>query len=695
MRTGYLAKEGKSVYSEHRGSFLTPGSSNMTNKITPTILIGLCVAALTAFSGCSGGTAIFFTHSRWLIATDGIVVVFPKIDPEQQNDSTFAGVTPDAVFLTDIHGNAAALARESNTKLIVVSEAEKKNLADPQGEFWNQYLVKERFNEESCAPTNRPFAPCPPSVEIRGVKEGDVIEIEDISFHVLETPGMGKNSISYYIDTNNNTLVSNNIEGFSNSEDKVVEVEDFRVAFVGDLIHSDGKIANLYDLQDNFPVAQIGPYHGFMARAPQLIASLEKVRAVKPTFLMSARTTRIENPDEAIDALIARLRAVYRNYLSTSALWWYFGEERMNASAVAILGNVFDPTQFDRMPEAKKYDNPDWLIDFSTTRMIRSETGEVFVMDVNSDREAERMINMHKNGEFKKVTGMFVTHYHHDHNTGVPKVADYFSAPVYGTPLTADILERPGAYRMPCIQNIVVPVVRKNDGETMKWNEFEFTFFDFPGQTLNHSALLVQKRDERPIFFIGDSFTPTGIDDYCAWNRNLLKDGKGYLYCIEKIRSLDPLPLLVNAHVTSPFELDTKRLDYIERALRERMVLLADLLAVPEINFGLDHAWCRFDPFVAECTPEQSIVLRMVITNHFDEQSEFRIVLEPDDEFPFQFTPSELVRDLDIEPGKEQLIEWTLQPTGKKTKIGFLSARVTSKDSLTGRCEAVMKMVGE
>jgi len=330
--------------------------------------------------------------------------------------------------------------------------------------------------------------------------------------------------------------------------------------------------------------------------------------------------------------------------------------------------------------------------------MIISETGDAFVMDVNGNREAEQIIDMHKNGEIKNVSGMFVTHYHHDHNAGVPKVAEFFSAPVYGVEPLADILERPGAYRMPCIQNIVVPIVRKNDGETMRWNEFEFTFFDFPGQTLYHNALLVRKvdehsGDERPILFIGDSFTPTGIDDYCAWNRNLLKEGKGYLYCLDKIRSLDPLPLLVNAHVDPPFEFEAKQLDYIENALRERMKLLADLLDVPEINFGLDHAWCRFDPFVAEFKPGESIVLKMVITNHFDERSDFRIELEPDDAFPFHLTPAELVGELTIEPGAEQSIGWVLTPKNANAKIGFLSAKVTSGNELTGRCEAVMKVV--
>ena len=571
---------------------------------------------------------------------------------------------PSTLLLSHADRGAVTSALKRDTKKILIGEADKQLLTDPQGVFWNDYIARKRFNEESCAPTDVPFRPLTSKVEIRGVKEGDTLNIHGMEWHVLETPGIRRTGVSYV-----STVSTDHLH-----------------AFTDNLIYGDGKIAHLYDLQDNFPEAQIGPYHGFMARAPKLIASLEKIRALQPVILFPRVGKPIDNPEQAIDTLIQRLRAVYRNYLSTSALWWYFGEQRMNASAKAILGDDFEPATLDRMPEAKKYDNPDWLTGFGTTRLIRSETGNAFVMDAGSDGIANRIIEMHKNGDFTKVEGIFVTHYHHDHNPGVPKVAEIFSAPVYGVEPLADILERPGAYRMPCLENVPIPITRKKDGETMSWHEFELTFFDFPGQTLYHNALLVRKGTERPILFVGDSFTPTGMDDYCTWNRNFLKEGKGYLYCLEKIRSLEPAPLLVNAHVDPPFEFDDERLDYMERALRERMKLLADLLAVPEINFGLDHAWCRFDPFVTICEPGEAVVLKMVITNHFDTPSTFRIELELDESFPYKILPQELI----VAPGAEQSFQWTLTPASEAADTVFLSAKVSGEGSLTGWCEAVI-----
>ncbi|MCL2118145.1 MAG: hypothetical protein FWH27_06915, partial [Planctomycetaceae bacterium] len=163
-----------------------------------------------------------------------------------------------AILLTDAYRDVAAHAQQSGAKLLTVGEPEKKFLTAPLESFWNDYLAKGRFNEESCASTNRPFTPIDPSnTEIRGVKDGDIIAVDGCKFHVLDTPGMSSVSVSYYHDLQD-------------------DHGSYRYVFTGDLICGDGRIANMYDLQDRFPEAEIGPYHGYMARVPRLIESLEK-----------------------------------------------------------------------------------------------------------------------------------------------------------------------------------------------------------------------------------------------------------------------------------------------------------------------------------------------------------------------------------------------------------------------------------
>ena len=100
------------------------------------------------------------------------------------------GVAQDAFFLADAHRAGVTSARIFGAQLLTIGEQEKKFLVDPQGAFWRDYLAKGRFNEESCAPTHRPFTPVDsPDIEILAVKEGDTLEFEGLKLHVLETPG--------------------------------------------------------------------------------------------------------------------------------------------------------------------------------------------------------------------------------------------------------------------------------------------------------------------------------------------------------------------------------------------------------------------------------------------------------------------------------------------------------------------------
>jgi len=111
---------------------------------------------------------------------------------------------------------------------------------------------------------------------------------------------------------------------------------------------------------------------------------------------------------------------------------------------------------------------------------------------------------------------------------------------------------------------------------------------------------------------------------------------------------------------------------------------------VPEINFGLDHAWCRLDPFVSTIPAGEPTTLKMVVTNHFDQACTFLVALEPDETLAFDIS-SELTREMMVEPGKEQSIAWTLTPTSDQVGKSFISAIVmTENGSLTGRCEAVI-----
>ena len=115
---------------------------------------------------------------------------------------------------------------------------------------------------------------------------------------VLETAGHTDGSVTYLVD-----------------------VDDKRFAFTGDLIYDEGKLWELYSLQKG---QQTSDYHGFLGARDKLKESLEKVRQASPTVLIPTHGVVMNAPDKAIDTLLERLAYCYDKYVSISALRHYF-----------------------------------------------------------------------------------------------------------------------------------------------------------------------------------------------------------------------------------------------------------------------------------------------------------------------------------------------------------------------------------
>jgi hypothetical protein len=168
-------------------------------------------------------------------------------------------------------------------------------------------------------------------------------------------------------------------------------------------------------------------------------------------------------------------------------------------------------------------------------------------------------------------------------------------------------------------------VTATGNGQTVRWHEFEFTYSYFPGQTLYHGGLLVKKDGAETIFFAGDSFTPTGMDDYCLLNRNLVAPGKGYTECLNDLKRMNAW--VVNQHVEPMFRYTAAQVDEMRRNFAARAGLFQALFPWDAPNYGLDHAWARFYPYSAEAAPGQVLDLAFIVSNHSPARREFRISL--------------------------------------------------------------------
>jgi len=501
---------------------------------------------------------------------------------------------------------------------VVVPAAEMDLFADP-GAFWEK-LETARFHDYAQQSTMVPVAPL--RIE-RTVSDGDTFDAGGVAVRVLATPGYTRGAVSYLLETGGK-----------------------RIACTGDLIYGDGQFFDLYSLQDAVPEAKARGYHGYAARAGDLIRSLRAVAKTKPDIILPVRGPAITDPQASIARLIERLQTFLQSHFETDALRWYWGDDNHRIRSRAV------ERPMDILPMAEQSKLPGDIVAIGNSRVILSKSGNAFVVDAGYRNLLAELRKLRDAGRLRTVEGIWITHYHDDHTDYISDVSQEFNAPVYFTDRMSEVMGRPGAFRLPCLTTKGVPVSgAKRDGERLDWHEWKFTFWYFPGQTLYHGGL-VAERDGQTYLFTGDSFTPSGMDDYCMQNRVILREGEGYEFCLRRIASLPENAWLLNQHVEPMFRYSAAQVNRMRAELAERSTALAQLSPWPDINYMVDESWARVFPYGSEVRAGETVDLELRITNHAPQPLNYRAA--------WNLPPGlELIRadrDLAIAPRKEGVL---------------------------------------
>lgn len=476
----------------------------------------------------------------------------------------------------------------------IVPERERALFEDPAA-FWANY-ENARYHDYSQVNTKVLREPIRVSRAVRG---GETLDLNGVRVEVIDTPGYTRGAVSY-----------------------LVEIGGKRIACTGDLIHGNGKLFDLSSLQDAIPESKTRGYHGYAARAGELIESLRRIAALKPDVIVPARGEIIENPAAAIDRLIQRIQALMASHFATDALRWYWGEESLRIRSRKAL----DGRPVDSMPMAEQRPLPAWALATGNSRVIVSDTGAGLVIDAGYKGLMPKLEELMAAGRLKRVDAIWITHYHDDHTDFAQQIADRYRAPVWFISTIQEVLERPGQFRLPCLTtNPITSGKPQRDGASTRWHEFQITFYSFPGQTLYHGGLLVERDGGEALFFAGDSFTPSGIDDYCLQNRNLTGENQGYLYCLGVLKRLRPETWLINQHVEPMFRFTSEHFARMESELRKRAALLADLAPWPAANYAIDESWAAGSPYWQEAADGDRVQLSVRIMNHSPSRETFTV----------------------------------------------------------------------
>jgi O-6-methylguanine DNA methyltransferase len=481
----------------------------------------------------------------------------------------------DRVLFTHHHRDQAcgAHAMAARGVRILVPAAERKHFDDVASYWKNPASRWHIYNQH---PHHLMLAE---PVRVDGVLKPDQeIVWGPARIRVLATPGHTDGSISF-----------------------LVEVDGRRVVFCGDAIYDEGRIWELYSLQKGTTTSD---YHGFLGARPQLVESLGRIQAAKPDVLVPSHGRIMRDPPKAASALVRRLDACYDKYVAISALRHYF--PKMFQEYAGRPGH---------MPIRPGKPVPDCLRHFGTTWMLVSKDKAAFVMDCGGADVIKRIQSLAAKGEIRSVEALWVTHYHDDHVDAIPAFQETFDCPCITDRHVAEVITDPMAWRLPCISPSKARVDRATkDGDSWQWHEFRLTAYHLPGQTLYHSGLFVESGGLR-MFFVGDSFTMAGIDDYCAQNRCWLGPGVGFDRCIELVEKLRPTHLF-NCHVDLAFDFTPEECRLMRANLAERVALYGQLFPWDHPNYGMDEAWVRCHPYEQRAEPGADVKFSVVVTNH-------------------------------------------------------------------------------
>jgi glyoxylase-like metal-dependent hydrolase (beta-lactamase superfamily II) len=378
-------------------------------------------------------------------------------------------------------------------------------------------------------------------------------------------------------------------------------IDGRRVAFSGDLLHSPGKIVNLYDTQINY-----GGEEGIDLG----IYSMDQLRAQKPAMLCPSHGEPMRDPDAALAETSRRLRDYYRLQFNTLAT--------------------------DNRPYAV---SPHLIASYQTTSSfyaIVSDSGKAMFIDYGSasDRHFSVFMNAtdvtnrirfveHTIGDLKREFGLksidvaMPSHMHDDHMNGFPHLIRQFGTKVWCYENMQKIFENPRGYNLGCILAEPFKVDRTfRDGERFKWEEFEFEITHSPGHTEYQMALYVTL-DGKRVAFTGDAFFETGGKEGALRHNLIFRNEVHSDSHLKSIRSLiDHQPDVIAPGHGRPYAVTGEMMEATERLFRKQQQMFAEILPVGETDFGMDPSWVSIYPYQILLGPGERQRIEIRVRNY-------------------------------------------------------------------------------
>ena len=381
-------------------------------------------------------------------------------------------------------------------------------------------------------------------------------------------------------------------------------VDGKKVAFSGDLIHSPGKVVNLYELQYQYGSPDGVDFATF---------SLSKLRELGPELVCPSHGEPFASPAAGMTDLIGKMKGWYEAYSPGSTLT--VENKPFAVTPHLICAHQTTATFYAVISESGKA----LFVDYG------SASGNFFSGFNGAAPALDRMRFVeHTIPELKARYGLksidvaLPSHMHDDHLNGFPYLVRHHSAKIWCYENMVDVLQNPRGYNLGCILAEPIKVDRSfRHGERFKWEEFEFTVYYSPGHTEYQMAMFADLDGAR-VAFTGDAFFPTtGQAPYQLRHNLIFRNWVENDSHVKSMRTiLEHQPTLVAPGHGKPFLSNKEDMEDLQRRLDKQQGYFRSVVADPDCDFGLNPSWARLYPYQLEARPGTSAAVELRVHNY-------------------------------------------------------------------------------
>lgn len=402
---------------------------------------------------------------------------------------------------------------------------------------------------------------------------------QDLEFFVLPTPGHTLGSISL-----------------------LATIDGQRVAFSGDLMYAPGKILNIYDTQINYGGSEgidLGIY------------SLARLIEIKPGLLCPSHGEPLADPAGAIRRTIRHLTDYYRFQTGNSPV-----EEGLPlAVSPRLVAHHLTTSSFYAIISSS---GKAMFIDYGSASGLHFGNFERATGVNDRIRFVEHSVaRLRRDHGLSSIDVAMPSHMHDDHMNGFPHLARHFGTQIWCYENMVDVFENPRGYNLGCILGEPVKVNRAfRDGETFRWEEFEFEVKHSPGLT-NYQMALFTRIDGRKVAFTGDAFFPNPRNDGTLRHNIIFRNEVQSDSHLRSIRNmLEREPELICPGHGQPYPVTRELLTATEQKFRRQQQYFVDLLPEGETDFAMNPSWLRLYPYQLLIAPGETRNLEIHASNY-------------------------------------------------------------------------------